>query len=36
VIGEKLRPYEILSSIGEGGMGQGWKALGRIVAIKRQ
>src|SRR5436309_7692665 len=37
--GEKLGPYEILSSIGEGGMGEVWKArdtrLNRIVAIKR-
>ena len=39
MIGEKLGPYEILSSIGFGGMGEVWKArdtrLGRIVAIKR-
>ena len=37
--GDKLGPYEILSSIGSGGMGEVWKAhdarLNRTVAIKR-
>src|SRR4029077_13028471 len=36
--GDRLGPYEILSPIGEGGMGEVWKArdtrLDRIVALK--
>ena len=37
-VGDKLGPYEILSPIGAGGMGEVWKArdtrLNRIVAVK--
>jgi serine/threonine protein kinase len=36
--GDRLGPYEILSPIGEGGMGEVWEArdtrLDRIVAVK--
>ena len=39
MIGKKLGPYEILESIGSGGMGEVWKTrdtrLGRTVAIKK-
>ncbi|HTD42547.1 MAG TPA: protein kinase, partial [Bryobacteraceae bacterium] len=37
-VGDRLGPYEVLAVIGEGGMGEVWKArdtrLDRIVALK--
>ena len=39
MIGQVIGPYQVLSKLGEGGMGEVWKALatrvGRVVAIKR-
>ena len=39
MIGKMLGPFEIIALIGEGGMGEVWKArdtrLGRIMAIRR-
>jgi eukaryotic-like serine/threonine-protein kinase len=37
-VGDKLGPYELLSTIGEGGMGEVWRArdsrLDRVVTLK--